>query len=132
MHSDLGRRAGQELADADLATEPAPERPYIGFERLERRAPIGVPVSVNHALTYGWLCGELVRRISGRSVGRFFAEEVADPLGLEIWIGLPEEHERRVATLELWPTWPAAEPLLRYPRSAQWRRRARSRACTPI
>ena len=33
-----------------------------------------------HALTYGWLCGELVRRVDGRSVGRFFAEEVAGPL----------------------------------------------------
>ena len=35
---------------------------------------------VYHALTYGWLCGELIRRVDGRSVGRFFAEEVAEPL----------------------------------------------------
>jgi len=66
-----------------------------------------------HALTYGWLCGELVRHVSGRSVGRFFANEVADALGLEIWIGLPEEHEGRVATLELWRTWPASAPVRR-------------------
>ncbi|MFL5964009.1 MAG: serine hydrolase domain-containing protein [Gaiellaceae bacterium] len=52
-----------------------------------------------HALTYGWLCGELVRRIDGQSIGRFFAEEVAGPLGLELWIGLPEELEPRVAEL---------------------------------
>jgi len=52
-----------------------------------------------HALTYGWLCGELVRRISGRTVGAFFAEEVAEPLGLELWLGLPEELEPRVARL---------------------------------
>jgi CubicO group peptidase (beta-lactamase class C family) len=65
------------------------------------------------AITYGWLCGELVRRISGRSVGRFVADEVADPLELEIWIGLPEEHEERVATMELWSTWPATAPLRR-------------------
>jgi CubicO group peptidase (beta-lactamase class C family) len=52
-----------------------------------------------HAVTYGWLCGELVRRVDGRSLGQFFDDEVARPLGLELWIGLPEEHEPRVATL---------------------------------
>jgi CubicO group peptidase (beta-lactamase class C family) len=52
-----------------------------------------------HALTFGWLCGELVRRIDGRSVGRFFRDEIATPLGLDAWIGLPDEHEPRVARL---------------------------------
>ena len=52
-----------------------------------------------HALTYGWLTGELVRRVDGRSLGAFFAEEVARPLGLELWIGLPPEHEHRVSAL---------------------------------
>jgi CubicO group peptidase (beta-lactamase class C family) len=37
-----------------------------------------------HGLTFGWLCGELIRRASGRRVGRVFAEEVAAPLGLEL------------------------------------------------
>jgi CubicO group peptidase (beta-lactamase class C family) len=50
-----------------------------------------------HALTFGWLVGEVIRRISGQSLGRFFAERVAEPLGLDFWIGLPEEHEPRVA-----------------------------------
>jgi CubicO group peptidase (beta-lactamase class C family) len=53
-----------------------------------------------HAVTFGWLCGELVRRADGRSVGRFLREEVAEPLDLELWIGLPQEHEHRVAVLE--------------------------------
>jgi CubicO group peptidase (beta-lactamase class C family) len=76
-----------------------------------------------HALTYGWLCGELVRRVDGRSIGRFFAEEVAQPLELELFIGLPEALEPRVATLEVAATWGsspfmsdeqrAADPLLR-------------------
>jgi CubicO group peptidase (beta-lactamase class C family) len=52
-----------------------------------------------HALTFGWLCGELIRRVDGRGAGRFFAEEVAGPLGLDAWIGLPEEQEGRVATM---------------------------------
>jgi CubicO group peptidase (beta-lactamase class C family) len=56
-----------------------------------------------HALTYGWLCGELLRRIDGRTVGTFFAEEFAQPLDLELWIGLPAEVEPRVARLERAP-----------------------------
>jgi len=56
-----------------------------------------------HALTFGWLCGELVRRIDGRTVGAFFADEFAQPLGLELWIGLPAEVEPRVAHLERAP-----------------------------
>lgn len=50
-----------------------------------------------HWYTFGWLVGELVRRVSGMSVGQFFAREVAEPLGLDFWIGLPEEVEHRVA-----------------------------------
>jgi CubicO group peptidase (beta-lactamase class C family) len=52
-----------------------------------------------HAFTFGWLCDELVRRVDGRSVGRFFADEVAGPLALELWIGLPAAEESRVARL---------------------------------
>jgi CubicO group peptidase (beta-lactamase class C family) len=68
---------------------------------------------VYHALTYGWLVGELIRRVDGRSVGRFFAEEVAAPLDLEVFIGLPAEHEHRVSRLEVADTWgacPAFDP----------------------
>lgn len=52
-----------------------------------------------HVRSYGWILGEVVRRATGRSLGRVFAEEIAKPLGLELWIGLPEAHEPRVATL---------------------------------
>ncbi len=50
-----------------------------------------------HAFTFGWLVGEVVRRISGRSLGTFFHDEIAGPLGLDFWIGLPESIEGRVA-----------------------------------
>ena len=50
-----------------------------------------------HSLTFGYLVGELIRRVSGRSVGRFFAEEIARPLRLDLWLGLPETEEYRVA-----------------------------------
>lgn len=50
-----------------------------------------------HGLTFGFLVGELVRRISGKTLGRFFKEEVADKLGIDFQIGLPEKDEARVA-----------------------------------
>ena len=50
-----------------------------------------------HALTQGNLVGEVVRRVDGRSVGRFFAEEIAHPMGADFHIGLGPEHDHRVA-----------------------------------
>ncbi len=50
-----------------------------------------------HGMTYGWLVGEVVRRVTGRSIGAFLAEEIAAPLGLDLWIGLPESEQHRVS-----------------------------------
>lgn len=50
-----------------------------------------------HGLTFGYLIGEVIKRISGRSVGTYFAENVAAPLRLDLFIGLPEAAEPRVA-----------------------------------
>jgi len=58
-----------------------------------------------HALTFGHLAGELVRRVTGGSLGTFFRAEVAEPLGLDFWIGLPASEHARVA-----PTVPAEPP----------------------
>ena len=63
-----------------------------------------------HSMSYGWLVGELVRRIDGRTLGTFFADEVARPLGLDLWIGLPVGQHGRVARLLRDPH-PAAELL---------------------
>jgi CubicO group peptidase (beta-lactamase class C family) len=52
-----------------------------------------------HAVTQGYLVGEVIRRITGLSPGRFFKETVADPLGADFHIGLPPEAEARVAPL---------------------------------
>jgi CubicO group peptidase (beta-lactamase class C family) len=63
-----------------------------------------------HMINFGWTVGEVVRRVSGRSLGTFFRDEIAGPLGIDFWIGLPEEHEPRVAPiLPFMP--PAGEPL---------------------
>jgi CubicO group peptidase (beta-lactamase class C family) len=67
--------------------------------RLAGQGPRWEPGSAAgyHSLTQGFLVGEVVRRITGRSVGEFFAEEVAGPLGADFHIGLPAEHDSRVA-----------------------------------
>ncbi len=52
-----------------------------------------------HALTFGFLVGEVVRRISGKTLGTYFREEFAEPLGLDFHIGLAEAHEPRVSPL---------------------------------
>ncbi len=92
-------------------SEPIPENGYCDWQlivdRLAAQAPLWPPGTRHgyHALTFGHLVGELVRRISGRSLGTFFRDEVARPLDLDLWIGLPQDHESRVA-----PTIPAPFP----------------------
>src|SRR5580700_4195540 len=68
---------------------------------LAAQAPYWEPGTQSgyHALTQGFLVGEVVRRITGRSLGTFFREEVAEPLGADFHIGLPASEDRRVAEL---------------------------------
>jgi CubicO group peptidase (beta-lactamase class C family) len=76
------------------------------MERLLAAQPLaGDPNAFHayHALTIGWMAGAILRRIDGRTLGKFFAEEFAKPLGLETWIGLPASQEPRVGRLELGP-----------------------------
>jgi CubicO group peptidase (beta-lactamase class C family) len=85
-------------------------------ERLAAEAPFWPPGTRQgyHALTFGYLAGELVRRVSGRPLDRFFREEVAGPLGLDFHLGLPEADEARVAPT-IRPELPAkGEPVARW------------------
>ena len=50
-----------------------------------------------HAFTYGWLNGEVLRRITGESLGTYFRREIAEPLGLDFHIGLAPQHDARTA-----------------------------------
>ncbi|MFN2427107.1 MAG: serine hydrolase domain-containing protein [Candidatus Binatia bacterium] len=52
-----------------------------------------------HAVTYGWLVGEVIRRVTGKSVGRYLNDELAEPLALDLAIGLPESDDQRCADL---------------------------------
>ena len=62
-------------------------------EALEKQKPIREPGSSQgyHALTYGWLVGEIIKRVDGRSVGKYFEEEIAVPFGIDFKIGLSPE-----------------------------------------
>lgn len=78
-----------------------------------------------HMVSFGWTVGEIVRRVSGRSLGAFFQEEIAGPLGLDFWIGLPEKEEPRVAPMIFYLPQPGeplgafTEALLANPQSLQ-------------
>lgn len=65
---------------------------------LESMIPLWQPGTAfyYHSLTWGYLAGELIRRVTGKSVGEFLAAEIVEPLGLSMWIGLPENQEYRV------------------------------------
>lgn len=68
---------------------------------LEKEEPFWVPGTRNgyHGVTFAWTVGELVHRVSGKRLGEFFRDEVAKPLGLDFYIGLPEALEPRVAPM---------------------------------
>ena len=99
----LCHKAGLPYVDVTLTLEEALAwDPMI--RALEEQAPVWEPGTAHgyHATTYGWLVGEVVRRISGKSLGTFFHDEIAVPLDLEFWIGLPDEQQARVAPLLQW------------------------------
>jgi CubicO group peptidase (beta-lactamase class C family) len=86
-------------------SEPIPPGALYDWEfmvkALEKQEPFWKPGSMHgyHGFTFGWLVGEVVRRVSGKSLGTFFREEVVEPLGLDFWMGLLETHENRVAPI---------------------------------
>lgn len=96
----LSHRAGLPVLDKPPTPEEALAWDPI-IKLLAEQAPVWEPNSMHgyHALTYGWLVGEVIRRVSGKSIGAFFADEVAGPLGLDFWIGLPASQESRVSPL---------------------------------
>ncbi len=73
----------------------------LACSRLAAQAPFWAPGTAPgyHAITQGFLVGEVVRRISGKSLGTLFAEELAGPLGADFHIGLAAGHDGRVADL---------------------------------
>ncbi|MFE4966470.1 serine hydrolase domain-containing protein [Streptomyces sp. NPDC056660] len=96
----LSHRAGVVTVEPPVPLEAA-----LGWEAMVEalavQRPAWEPGTAHgyHGRTFGWLVGEVVRRVSGRTPGRFFAEEVAGPLGLDFFIGLPAAERGRVSRM---------------------------------
>lgn len=100
----LSHRAGLPALDEPLTPEQIYEWDPV-IEALAAQRPWWEPGTKHgyHALTYGHLVGEVVRRISGKSLGTFVAEEIAGPVGAEFFVGLPASEEPRVSKLSQSP-----------------------------
>ena len=93
----FSHRAGLPAIDRPLSIEDVYAWTPVA-EALAAQKPLWEPNSGHgyHVGTYGWLAGEVVRRVTGVSVGAFVADRIARPLGLDLWIGLPAAEESRV------------------------------------
>jgi CubicO group peptidase (beta-lactamase class C family) len=96
----LCHKAGLASVEGELTLEQVLAWDPV-VEAIAAQAPNWEPGSAHgyHARSFGWILGEIVRRVTGRSLGRYFAEEIAGPLGLDFWIGLPEAELPRCARL---------------------------------
>ena len=102
VRQTLSHQAGLPLVDGDFTLdEVCAWDPVV--EQIARQKPIWEPGTKHgyHMKTYGWINGELIRHVTGISPGQFLRKEVADPLGIDFWVGLPEAVEPRVARLEV-------------------------------
>ncbi|MFG3202640.1 serine hydrolase domain-containing protein [Streptomyces sp. NPDC048192] len=93
----LAHRAGVPVLDRPLTPAEAAD-PDLGAAAVAAQAPVWEPGTDHgyHAQTYSWLTGELIRRITGRPAGAWIADEIARPVGADLWLGLPESEHARV------------------------------------
>ncbi|WP_225822357.1 serine hydrolase domain-containing protein [Streptomyces naphthomycinicus] len=93
----LAHRAGVPVLDRPLTPAEAAD-PDLGAAAVAAQAPVWEPGTDHgyHAQTYSWLTGELLRRITGRPVGAWIADEIAGPVGADLWLGLPDSARARV------------------------------------
>jgi CubicO group peptidase (beta-lactamase class C family) len=111
VHMLLSHRAGLPAVARPLAPSDIFDWTTMTSALAEQR-PWWTPGSRHgyHALTYGWLVGELVRRVSGLGIGAYARERLATPLGAEFWIGLPAQLDARTAGLVQGPITTADGP----------------------
>jgi CubicO group peptidase (beta-lactamase class C family) len=101
----LSHRAGLSAPRHPFTTEEIAEWSTV-TERLAAQEPLwphGAGYAY-HAITHGWLAGEVIRRITGSSVGEVFAGSVAGPLAADAWIGMPQADLGRVAEMQVGPS----------------------------
>ena len=96
----MSHQAGLAAVDTPLTLDEICDTEPV-LRALEVQEPLWEPGTANgyHAITYGWIVGEIVKRVDGRPISQFLAEEIAGPLGIDSFIGLPESEEHRVAPI---------------------------------
>jgi CubicO group peptidase (beta-lactamase class C family) len=97
----MAHRAGLPALDPDLTRgEVVAWDPVV--QAIESQRPLWSPGTAYsyHPLTYGWLIGEVIRRVTGLTPGTYFRQTLGEPLGLHTWIGLPAEARGSVAWME--------------------------------
>lgn len=96
----LTHQAGLPAIDTLPPTHELLDWPWM-VDLLAAQRPLWQPGTAHgyHAMTYGWLVGELLARVTGRTPGEVLAREVAEPLGIEFFVGLPGSEMDRVAPL---------------------------------
>lgn len=97
----LAHRSGVSAPRVELTIDDVVDWPRV-VGLLAEQAPLW-PTGTGHqyhALTHGWLIGEVIRRVTGGSVGEYFREVVTGPLDADAWIGLPDEEQHRVAHMQ--------------------------------
>ena len=82
------------------------------IKRLEDEEAFWEPGTRNgyHMINFGWTVGELVRRVSGKSLGTFFRDEVAAKTGAKFWLGLPEDADVHIAPIHTYAPQPGDVP----------------------
>jgi len=97
----LGHRSGVPALRAPVKSGGFWEFDYVA-ERLAEEAPFWEPGTNHgyHLVSFGWTVGELVRRVSGKSLGQFFRDEIAIPYTVDFHIGLPDSEFNRVSKLK--------------------------------
>ncbi|MGY5007273.1 serine hydrolase domain-containing protein [Streptomyces sp. 900105755] len=115
----LAHSAGVPVLDRPLTPAEAAD-PDLGAAAVAAQAPVWEPGTDHgyHAQTYSWLTGELVRRVTGRTVGEWIADEIAGPLGAGLWLGLPEAEQARVGRVGPVPAPESAGALRTRPKRA--------------
>ena len=93
----LAHRTGVPVLDRPLTPAEAAD-PDLGAAAVAAQAPVWEPGTDHgyHAQTYSWLTGELVRRVTGRGIGEWIADEIAGPVGADFRLGLPYAEQARV------------------------------------
>ncbi len=142
----LSHQAGLPAVDGDRTLPPLACQDWGTMTRaLAATAPQWAPGSTHgyHTVTFGWLVGELIRRMTGESPGAFIRHELAGPLDAPFYVGVPEALHDQIATLETQPVGGSVgpvggftpnpdsltarsillstEPLAGHPNSAGWR-----------